>query len=459
MFHYDHRLMNAEEMFKKSNFLLKESLRIACIGSYKLDVRSLLWKSSEELDNIFGIDKGYVRSLQGWIDLVHPQDAEMIGQSLRKKLLGQRTSFNHEYRIVRKSNGETGWVRHIGELTHGRNGKVASMVGTVQDITERKRNENLLKKSRQRFERMAETVPAVLYDYVLNPDGTNRFTYMNRRCKEIYGVDAEEIIADSGKLWTLVHDDDRCLVRDEDNRCNKAGTGLILEHRIITPQGELKWLHIESRPSPTAPETPATWSGFIVDITERKATEEKIRHMAHHDSLTGLANRALFSDRLQNALSSAERDGCSSALMALDLDLFKPVNDQFGHLVGDALLKEVAQRMVGCVRDSDTVARIGGDEFVVLLRNVAGEKEALAVAEKIRATLEQPFIAAGHTVRISCCLGLALYPVHGEDGLALHRHADDALYRAKKDGRNRVRLCEPLANYSPALARAVISSG
>lgn len=432
----------AEQVFKESDFLLKESQRLACIGSYKLDVRSGLWKSSQELDRILGIDKDYVRSIQGWADLVHPQDSEMMDQYLREEILGgKRTAFRNDYRIIRKSNGETRWVRGIGELAHGPDGTVVSMIGTIQDITERKQAEKSLQDSRERFERMAETVPAILYDYVLYPDGSNRFTYINRRCTEIFGVAAEEIIADSNKLWDLLHDDDRRLVREEDIRCNKAGTELVLDHRIITPNGQLKWLHIESKPGPAVPGEPTTWSGFIVDITERKAAEERIRHMAHHDSLTGLANRALFSDRLQNALSSAERDRCSFALMSIDLDLFKPVNDQFGHSVGDALLKEVAQRMVDCVRDSDTVARTGGDEFVVLLRNVAGEAEALSVGEKIRVSLEKPFFAAGHNVQISCCIGLALYPLHGEDDLALSRRADCAMYQAKDGGRNRVRLC------------------
>lgn len=436
-------------MFTKRKLLLQESQRIASIGSYKLDVRPDRWTSSEELDHILGIGKGYGRTIQGWIDLVHPQDAPMVAHCLREEIIGKRKSSNIDYRIVRKSDGEVRWVRRIGELAHGHDGSVLSVIGTIQDITERKRDEKLLQDSKERFERMAETVPAVLYDYVLYPDGSNRFAYINRRCQEIYGVDAKEIMADSSKLWALVHDEDRQLVRETDERCNKAGTGLILDHRIVTPKGELKWLHIEAKPGPAAPGEPATWSGFIVDITERRLIEEKIRHMAHHDNLTGLPNRALFSDRLQNALSSAGRDRCGLALMSLDLDLFKPVNDQFGHPVGDALLKQVAQRIASCVRDSDTVSRIGGDEFVVLLRNVAGEKEALAVAEKIRTSLEQPFVAAAHTVRISCCVGIALYPVHGEDDLGLSRRADCAMYQAKADGRNRIRLCELPAGCTP----------
>ncbi len=172
----------------------------------------------------------------------------------------------------------------------------------------------------------------------------------------------------------------------------------------------------------------------------RKRAEEQALQMAQHDPLTGLPNRALFTDRLQRDLASARRDQTSLALLFIDLDKFKPANDQFGHPMGDLLLQAVAQRMQACVRDSDTLARIGGDEFMVLLRAVAGEPEALTVAEKIRVGLEQPFVLAGHSLGIGCCVGVALYPQHGDDDLTLSRNADQAMYQAKERGRNQVVL-------------------
>lgn len=176
---------------------------------------------------------------------------------------------------------------------------------------------------------------------------------------------------------------------------------------------------------------------FVVrDIHERRKAQERLRHLAQHDPLTGLANRTLFDDRLKQALASATRDQTSLALMFIDLDEFKPVNDQFGHGVGDLLLQEAAQRMLLCLRDSDTVSRIGGDEFMVLLRNVEHESDALLVSEKIRASMAQPFRVAGHTLNISCSIGLALYPQHGNDNLSLSMNADQAMYEAKKSGRN-----------------------
>jgi diguanylate cyclase (GGDEF)-like protein len=169
-------------------------------------------------------------------------------------------------------------------------------------------------------------------------------------------------------------------------------------------------------------------------------------HMAQHDTLTGLPNRALFDDRLIQAIVQANRNRGRLALLYVDLDHFKPVNDTLGHAVGDVLLKAVAQRMHDSVRASDTVARIGGDEFVVLLPAVQGADDALAVAEKIRCALNQSFeVVAGKMVHISSSTGVAIYPDHGQDEITLSKNADMAMYRSKQQGRNQVVLFAPLA--------------
>lgn len=178
----------------------------------------------------------------------------------------------------------------------------------------------------------------------------------------------------------------------------------------------------------------------FVDITERKKMEATLQQMAHFDVLTGLPNRALFSDRVQQALAEAKRNPTCLAIMFIDLDKFKPVNDNYGHAVGDLLLKEVANRMRGAVRESDTVARVGGDEFIVLLKDIKDGQDALVVAEKIRNSLNMPFILNNLTLGISSSIGIAVFPEHGSDEVELCKNADTAMYQAKENGRDAARL-------------------
>jgi diguanylate cyclase (GGDEF)-like protein/PAS domain S-box-containing protein len=180
--------------------------------------------------------------------------------------------------------------------------------------------------------------------------------------------------------------------------------------------------------------------GVTRDISERKAAQEEIHHMAMHDLLTGLPNRTLLNDRLHQALVAAKRQHTHGALMFLDLDKFKQINDTLGHEIGDKLLIQAAARMLECVRESDTVARIGGDEFIVLLRTIDEVRDALNVAEKICAAMRQPFNVEDFHLNISCSIGVALYPEHGDDGIELSKNADIAMYQAKEHGRDGVQL-------------------
>ena len=177
------------------------------------------------------------------------------------------------------------------------------------------------------------------------------------------------------------------------------------------------------------------------DITARAMATVEMERLAHYDTLTGLPNRRLLHDRVQMAITQARREKSRLGLMLVDLDRFKPVNDELGHAAGDALLKEVANRMQRCLRESDTLARLGGDEFVVLLPGVAHDRDALLVADKIRAALCEPFdLPGGHTVFIGCSIGLVVFPEHGRDEKRLLSNADEAMYLAKERGRNRVQL-------------------
>lgn len=177
------------------------------------------------------------------------------------------------------------------------------------------------------------------------------------------------------------------------------------------------------------------------EITDRKLMEERLKRSAHYDYLTDLPNRILFSDRTKYAISQAERNKTKLAIMYIDLDKFKPVNDTFGHNVGDLLLKAVAKRIQDCLRKSDTAGRIGGDEFLVLLPTIDNEHDTLNVADKIRIALSQPIELPGYpSIHISSSIGIAIYPDHGTDEIQLQKNADNAMYFAKESGRNLTKM-------------------
>ena len=173
------------------------------------------------------------------------------------------------------------------------------------------------------------------------------------------------------------------------------------------------------------------------DITDRKRNEDRLHYRAHHDPLTGLPNRALGIDRLTLAMAAARRGRAMVAVMFVDLDHFKPVNDQMGHEAGDILLREVAARLLSCVRETDTVCRFGGDEFLIIVTNASSESAAVTVASHILEAVSRPYEIFERQVEISASVGIALYPVHGEEAADLLRQSDSAMYAAKRDGRNR----------------------
>ena len=317
-----------------------------------------------------------------------------------------------------------------GLLVQGRARAVQTAEEINHELAERKRAEEGL--------RLAATVVKTVEEAVLVTDHDNRIVAANPAFTVITGYTPEEVIGKNpnilssgrhskeffGKMWeTLLS--------------TGSWRGEIWDRR---KDGEIyfKWLSINLVRDETGKLTHHV--AVFADISERKAAEERMQHLAHHDVLTGLPNRALFSDRLQQGLAQAKRDKTHLALMFLDLDKFKPVNDKFGHATGDLLLKEVAKRLQNCVRGSDTVSRIGGDEFVVLLPTIEAEQDAMLVADKMLHVLSQPFELAGHSLRISGSIGIAVYPEHGVDERMLTHSADIAMYYAKSGGRNNARL-------------------
>lgn len=271
-----------------------------------------------------------------------------------------------------------------------------------------------------------------------------RFTYMSPSVMRLRGYTVEEVMRQSA-FETLTPES---AVRAEVFLAEaiaswKAGDRSARTIEVDQPHRDGHSVHIEVVTTVHGDEhgNPSFLLGVSRNITERRKAEASMRSLAFHDSLTMLPNRRLLLDRLQQAIFRARRDQTRVALMFLDLDEFKPINDRLGHAVGDWLLIQVAARMLGCVRESDTVAGLGGDEFVVLLPSVEWDADALAVAEKIRESLNQPFITAqGEILQISSSTGVVFFPEHGSNETLLLTCADEAMYQAKEAGRNRIEV-------------------
>ena len=259
-------------------------------------------------------------------------------------------------------------------------------------------------------------------------------TTLSPRAQSILDADGPVIPCNAKALRHHVHPQDlRHVTRLLRDHLAGRTPDYVAEHRVRKRNGEWSWVLVRGMLAARTPDgKPQRMVGTFANIDARKSEEEHIRHLAHHDALTGLPNRVLFSDRLHQAIRAAQRERNKLAVLYFDLDKFKPVNDTYGHAVGDRLLQQVAARVRAGLRDSDTLARVGGDEFVVLLPRCAGDPDAVKVADHILALLNRPFEVEGHVLHISGSMGHALYPDNGTDEEQLLHAADLAMYDAKE---------------------------
>ena len=337
--------------------------------------------------------------------------------------------------VNRRKSGECYWEDlHIAPVKNAA-GETVHFVALKLDIEARKQAEAQLAASEAKFRAFVENANDIIYSH--DRDGV--ITYVSPNWTEILGHASDEIVGRN--LLDLLHPDDAPAGREFIERMLATGTKQGgLEYRMRHRNGTWHWYTANGAPLFDADGGISALLGIARDVSERKEAETRIRHMALYDALTDLPNRTLLFDRLAQAMRNARRDQKRLALLYVDLDRFKPINDTWGHAVGDSVLQAVAQRMLACVRESDTVARIGGDEFVVLLREVEGADDAAQVGEKIRRALGSPIVVGDGTFAVSSSVGIALFPDHGGDEHELALNADHAMYRAKAGGRDSVEM-------------------
>ncbi len=340
--------------------------------------------------------------------------------------------------VNRRKDGDPVTVAMTISPVAGRDGRPEKFIAISHDITEKLRMEEALALGHAEMEAIFNNagVGIALLDL------WGRFVKVNDFWLSLLGYSREGASTLSNK--DITHDDD---VVETQQMFAALANGEIPHYEsdrlFVRSGGRVFWGHLSMTPVQDESGYIRAIIAIVQDINERKLLEEKLEAMAHYDALTGLPNRALFFDRLAQAIAQTRRSQGMFALMFVDLDGFKAVNDTFGHDTGDAVLKAVSEHLLECVRDSDTVARMGGDEFTLVVRNLHGPQDAAAVAEKILAALAPPLHLLGHECRIGASIGIVLYPQHGNTAEELLNQADHAMYAVKKAGKNAYRFAEP----------------
>lgn len=420
---------------------LRESQLIAGLGGFVLDIATGLWKSSEVLDQLFGIDKADEHSLALWNDLVHPDDRAMMADYLGNEVIGKGRAFDKQFRIIRHNDQAERWMHGLGKLKYDALGHPLKLHGTLQDITERKQVEERIYLSTALLQQTQSV--AKIGSWRLNVPH-NELSWTDETYR-IFGISIDTPLSFECFL-DRVHPDDRALVNAAWQAALK-GAPYHIKHRIVVA-GETRWVEEHARLDFDAHGNLYSSIGSVQDITEHKAAEEEIRNLAFFDHLTHLPNRRLLMDRFVQAQASSARSGREGALLFIDLDNFKTLNDTLGHDMGDLLLQQVAQRLTRCIREGDTAARLGGDEFEVMLEGLNGNiseaaAEAEAVGNKILAMLNQTYQLATHEYHSTPSLGVTMFNGHLQTIEELLRQADFAMYQSKKEGRNTLRFFVP----------------
>jgi diguanylate cyclase (GGDEF)-like protein/PAS domain S-box-containing protein len=369
-----------------------------------------------------------------WADHLHSDDKDRVLSAVRDYFAGNQPYYVVEFRM-RCKDGSWKWILARGKMvSRDANGNPLRIIGTHADISERKLAENQLHIAAIAFEAQ---------EGIMITDADNVILRVNRSFTNITGYTAEEVTGHNPRILASGrHDADFFAAMWRDIQSIGGWDGEIWNRR---KNGEVypERLTITAVKDPKGVVT--NYVATIVDFTMNKASEEKIKKMAFYDHLTLLPNRQLLMDRLKHALSSSARSGMEGALLFIDLDNFKTLNDTLGHSIGDLLLQQVAQRLETCVREGDTVSRFGGDEFVVLLENlsenpVESAAKTETVCEKILAALNKPYLLADHEHHSTSSIGATLFSGHQQTPEIILKQADRAMYLAKNAGRNVVRF-------------------
>jgi diguanylate cyclase (GGDEF)-like protein/PAS domain S-box-containing protein len=379
-------------------------------------------------DQLLGFEAHSSLSAEDWRNrAVHPEDLPLVEKRLDDHIKGRTDFFESEHRI-RNAQGEWVWVLSRGKIVESDSatGGPLRIAGTARDVT--------ASRLAERERRIAAEVIRSMSEAVTVTDLEFRFRSINPAFSRTLGYQEDEVIGrDAALLNSTRHTQEQ--YESMRRALDQSGHwhGEMWQKR---KDGEeiLCWLELSEVRDAHGQRT--HYVGIVSDITERKRTEQELRYLAKFDTLTGLPNRSMLGERLRRALGRAEREGMRVAVVFIDLDRFKLVNDSMGHAIGDQLLVHAGARLKDCVREQDTVARLGGDEFTMVIEDVRHLEDISAIADKVLASFAEAIDVQGHELVITPSIGISVYPDHGRDATQLLRYADTAMYHAKSQGRN-----------------------
>ena len=364
------------------------------------------------------------------VEALRDKDGAVFGRVLQGEPV-----FRHETRH-RRRDGTTVDLSFNAVPLHDARGAIVGATGTARDISVERAAAAALHESVEKLRLAVDAAELVYWEWERG-SGT---LHWGRNPSGMPGVQDGHTLPWQEYLEQVVHPQDRERYLAEARAAWEHEQPYAAEYRVLGRDGNESWISARGKVLRDAAGQATRMIGVSQDITARKQREDEARFLAYHDTLTGLPNRRLLDDRLRQAVHLAQRRDARVAVMVVDLDDFKRVNDELGHRAGDAVLREVAERLAGCVRKADTLARQGGDEFVVVMPDLGPEPRCEVVAEKLLRALEPAFRADGREYRIGASIGISLYPGDAGDGEALLRNADAAMYRAKQAGRNHYRF-------------------
>jgi diguanylate cyclase (GGDEF)-like protein/PAS domain S-box-containing protein len=416
---------DVEREVQQNEERMRMAMDAAKIGFWDWDVAKdeQVWSDSRKA--LLGLRPDSAANFQVLMNSVHPDDRKTLGDQINTAIQ-EKKDYAFEFRVV-WPDGSMHWQMAKGHAFYDDTGRTTRMAGISMDIDERKYAE-------ERLHLQAAALEAVANAIVIT-DSHGTIIWVNHAFTTMTGYSKEEILGKNPHVLKSGNQPESYYV----NLWSTISSGKVWQGEIVNRRKDGTTYTEEMSITPVTQGGGNAETKFVAikqDITERKAAEERIQFLAYYDALTGLPNRTLLQDRLAKAVASARRRKDKVALLFLDLDRFKNVNDSLGHSVGDLLLQEVGERLKRFGREQDTIARLGGDEFLVVVNSVKDVSDAAVAADRLAKSMTAGFVIQEHPLTVTCSLGISIFPEHGADGETLIKNADAAMYCAKEKGRN-----------------------